>query len=416
MPAVHQPASQVAQPHANFIALRGFTRLAFDGVERMTRLVEAMHSNIARRPWPFGHLQDEPTRGITGFVYSTIRGTTSLIREAVDATLGVAQPLLPATDSGSAGHEAWQAAVNGVLGDHLAATGNPLAIPMRFRHQGRALELNREALADALPEANGKLLVLVHGLCMNDLQWTRQAHNHGAALAQELGYTPVYLHYNSGRHISTNGREFSALLENLLTQWPVKVKSLTLLTHSLGGLVTRSACHYAEQAGHGWLRSLRQIVFLGTPHHGAPLERHGNKLQLFVGLSPYTAPLARLGMLRSAGVTDLRYGNLLDQDWQEGDRFAPGGDHRQIVSMPEGVQVYAAAATLGQQEGGAKDRWFADGLVPLYSALGRHRDPARHLDFPSTQQWVGYDMSHWELLDSQPLYAQIRDWLGGDKA
>jgi hypothetical protein len=201
------------------------------------------------------------------------------------------------------------------------------------------------------------------------------------------------------------------LLERLLEQWPVKVRSLSILAHSMGGLITRSACHYASDAGHRWTGKLRRIVFLGTPHHGAPLERYGNKLQLFFGISPYIAPLGRLGMLRSAGVTDLRYGNLLDTDWAHSDRFAPGGDRRQMVPLPTGVKTYAAAATLGQQAGDIKDRLLADGLVPLYSALGQHRDPARRLDFPPARQWVGSEMSHWDLLGNASLYRHIRRWL-----
>ena len=105
-------------------------------------------------------------------------------------------------------------------------------------------------------------------------------------LADQLGYTAVHLHYNSGRHISINGREFAKQLETLLREWPVPVEELTILGHSLGGLLARSACHYGAQAGHGWLQSLKNIVFLGTPHHGAPLERGGNWLQVSVARSP----------------------------------------------------------------------------------------------------------------------------------
>ncbi len=169
----------------------------------------------------------------------------------------------------------------------------------------------------------GRLLVLVHGLCMNDLQWRRNGHDHGAALAHDGGWQPLYLHYNSGRHASTNGREFADLLETLVAQWPVPVEELVVLAHSMGGLVARSACQHAELSQQRWLKHLRKIVFLGTPHHGAPLERHGHGLQRLVGISPYTAPLARLGMIRSAGITDLRHGNVLDQDWWEQDPLRP---------------------------------------------------------------------------------------------
>jgi pimeloyl-ACP methyl ester carboxylesterase len=156
------------------------------------------------------------------------------------------------------------AALNGVLGDHLADTANPLALKMQFR------------LRNMPQNSGGRIVVLIHGLCMSDLQWTRRDHDHGAALARDFGYTPVYLSYNSGLHISTNGRALAESLEALITQWPAPVEDFVIIGHSMGGLVARSACHYGEEADHLWRRKLRKLVFLGTPHHGAPLERIGH--------------------------------------------------------------------------------------------------------------------------------------------
>src|SRR4030095_10668393 len=153
-----------------------------------------------------------------------------------------------------------------------------------------------------------------------------KAGNQPSVLARELGFTPLYLHYNSGRHISTNGREFADLMEALVGQWPVPVEELVIMGHSMGGLVTRSACYYSALAGHDWLRRLRKLVFLGTPHHGAPLERGGNWIEILLGVSPSNAPFARLEKIRSAGITDLRYGNLLDEDWEGRDRFEHSAD------------------------------------------------------------------------------------------
>ncbi|MGH8541438.1 MAG: esterase/lipase family protein, partial [Stenotrophobium sp.] len=285
--------------HVQAADVHGYSKLAVDATVKLTDLVEAMHLNISRAPWIFGKTAQGRTRGITGLVYASIRGVTEVVGLGLDQAF---KPLVPLVETCFPGHqsslarEAVVAAVNGVLGDHLEASGNPLALTMRFRRNGRALMLHPQALQVEIPDASGKLLVLVHGLCMNDLQWTDgSGYSHADALARSLGYTPIHLHYNSGKHISTNGREFAEQLELLLQQWPVPVRELTLLTHSLGGLLARSACHYGAQAGHGWLRSLKNIVFLGTPHHGAPLERGGNRLQASVGITPYTAPRARLG-------------------------------------------------------------------------------------------------------------------------
>ena len=231
------------------------------------------------------------------------------------------------------------AALNGVLGDHLERTGNPLAIRMQLLRRD-----DRPGAAEPSP-AGPHVLLLIHGLCMNDRQWTRGGHDHGQALAQALGFTPVYARYNSGLHISTNGRELALQLEQLLRDWPVPVQTLTVIGHSMGGLVARSAVHQAAQAGMAWPERLRHLMFLGTPHHGAPLERGGNWLHQGLGISSYAAPFTRLSGLRSAGITDLRHGNLLDEDWADG-RFA-SRDTRAVLPLPAGVACYAVAGTLG---------------------------------------------------------------------
>jgi pimeloyl-ACP methyl ester carboxylesterase len=152
-----------------------------------------------------------------------------------------------------------------VLGDYLAASANPLAITMCMRCRGITLPLECQPLAAAIPHADGKLLVLLHGLCMNDLQWMRNGHDHGAALGRDLGYTPVYLHYNSGLHISTNGRALAEQLEALVRVWPVPLTELVLVGHSMGGLVARSACHYGALARHKWRRRRQARL----PRHAA---------------------------------------------------------------------------------------------------------------------------------------------------
>jgi hypothetical protein len=179
----------------------------------------------------------------------------------------------------------------------------------------------------------------------------------------------------------------------------------------MGGLVSRSACYYGALARHTWLARLRAIVFLGTPHQGAPLERGGSWLHNMLGANPYTAAFARLGKMRSTGITDLRYGSLLDEDWEERDRFAHVGDQRRSVPLPAGVQCYTIAATTGHNPGNPRAEIVGDGLVPLSSALGYHADPRLALAFPDSHQWIGYGMNHLSLLDRREVYEQIRRWL-----
>jgi len=389
--------------------LRAVTRLIIEATRGVTAVVEAMHHTIASGPEILGRPLEAPSRFLTRVVYGGIRGVTTLVGTGIDQVLARLGTILGSSAPGPE-REAVLAALGGVLGDYLRETGNPLAIEMCLRRRGEALELTPAALRAALADAGGKVAVLVHGTCMNDLQWNRRGHDHGAALASDLGYTPLYLHYNSGLHISTNGRALAELLEQLIAAWPVPLDELVILGHSMGGLVARSACHAGDTADHRWRRTLRALVCLGSPHHGAPLERGGSWIDLLLGISRYSAPLARLGQIRSAGVTDLRYGIVAEEQWAGRDRFSPGGDPRSAVPLPGGVACYAIAATTARENTGVLP---SDGLVPVSSALGRHGRAALTLDFPAEHQWISLGTNHLDLLARPEVYAKIREWLAG---
>ena len=393
--------------------LRGAAKLAIEGTKGVTRVVEDMHRTIASGPRILGRPLATPVRALMGLVYGPIRGITDLVGGGIDLVLSQVAPLLgestPCPERPERPErDALVAALNGVLGDYLEETKNPLAIQMELRSEGLSLSLESDALRDAIPHASGKLLVLVHGSSMNDRQWNRLGHDHGAALAKDLGFTPVYLRYNTGLHVSTNGRAFSGLLEDLVANWPVPVEELTLLGHSMGGLVSRSACHIAEVENLRWRTKLRRLVFLGTPHHGSPLERGGNWVDVLLDISAYSAPLARLGQIRSAGVTDLRFGNVRDEDWQGRGRFARSADSRTAMALPKDVACFTIAGTTAHP---MAERLFGDGLVPKDSALGRNERPDLDLAFPEENQWVATETGHLDLLNRQSVYDKLREWL-----
>jgi hypothetical protein len=398
--------------------VRGAAQLAVDATAGLVDLVEAVHAGIARAPG-LPAPADGRTRGITGLVYRTVRGATRLAGGGVDALLGLLAtdlvpadaPQTPATQPASPAREALVAALNGVLGDHLEASGNPLAIALQLRFAGQPLLLQAEALRLFLPQAGPAVAVLVHGLCMNDLSWARGAspgpNSDGGAEAASsgltaklaaAGYTTLALHYNSGRSIARNGADFAQQLEALVAAWPVPLRRLVLVGHSMGGLVARSAQHQAQQQGQRWPSLLSDLACMGTPHQGAPLEQLGHAVTALLGATPYAKPFARLARLRSAGITDLRHGRLLD-------------DRSALAPLPAGVRCLALAGTLGEADGAMRHRVLGDGLVPLPSALGQHADPARALHFEPGHTWVGAGIGHLALITHPAVHAQLLAWL-----
>ena len=166
--------------------IQGLSQLATQGVLGVTGLAESVQGNVYKAvASPFGLLGAKfiaaapgasgvKPSGITGLVYGGIKGITRLAGGTVNAALTRVGPLITerfGAPASSSEREAVLAAINGVLGDQLLATANPLTINMSFRHEGKPLLLEKAALAQRLPQATGKLLVLAHGLCMNDLQW-----------------------------------------------------------------------------------------------------------------------------------------------------------------------------------------------------------------------------------------------------
>ena len=430
--------------------LRGSAHLAFDAVEGVTNIVEAMYRNIAAGPMPLGEAPVGPANGIAGFVHESIRRINGASRYVTERALKPVSHHIDRAWPPGPHREAAIAALNGVCGDHLECSGNPLAIPMRlrvflpplpgrepetkasadtnglaepeerrvpfanlFETEKRPVEIYPQPAAMAEPDflPGGRLLILAHGLSMNDREWTAHQHNHGQVLADANGYTPVYVLYNSGRNISTNGREFCAQLAGLLDVWPVPVESITMIGFSMGGLLTRSALHIAQQEREAWLGKVDKVAYVGTPHHGAVMERGGYWLQKSATYSPYTAPLSVLGRIRSDGITDLRHGNVLDEDWQHHDEHEDNADHRRPAPLVSGIEHYAIASTLSKQSGDRIGKLLGDGLVHPSSGTGRHRNPDLNLAFPEHHTKIFYGLGHLAMLHDQRVADQLGQWL-----
>jgi hypothetical protein len=385
-------------------------KLATEATINVTHLVEEVHQSVLGTMGIKGKPKKDPKQaaaslGLTGLIYESVRTIASWVGVAIDTGYTVARPLLskgisaPTQNPGTQEREAVLAALNGVLGDKLAATNNPLATPMSLRYLDQMIDTSIPASAIDL---GPKVLLMIHGLCMNDLQWKNEVHE---GIIQALGYTPLYLRYNTGLPISENGRTLAKQLAGLTKHFPA-ITELSVLSHSMGGLVIRSAMHEASpsplkdrknlDAQVEWLGLLNRVVFLGTPHHGAPLERAGHWIDLILGSTRFSAPFKRLTQMRSAGINDLRFGHFTAN-------LPP-------PPLPEGVNFFCVAATLAAKRSLLADRLIGDGLVPLRSALGKHNDPAKSLLFRREQQHIFYKMNHMDLLSRAEVAAQLIAW------
>jgi alpha-beta hydrolase superfamily lysophospholipase len=387
--------------------------------------VEEMHTSIAARVFrglgsasaPVRAVHDALARG----TYATVR--ISLFHAATAA--GWAATHSPGTGGQLTDHpraQAALAALNGACGDLLERDVAELATTMGLRHRGRALAVRRESLAAAYPQATGRLAVYVHGLAETERAWLFGAERHhgdrragyGTSRRSDLGYTPVWVRYNSGLRISRNGHVLASLLEDLVAAWPVPVTDVVLIGHSMGGLVIRSAVHQAAHPDRRppspWLDLARATVTLGTPHLGAPAEKAANIATHALNLVGETRPLAALLALRSVGIKDLRYGNIVEADWHGHDPDALLRDTRTDIPLHDRVRHFAVVGTLLGSHDSRTGGLFGDLLVTPRSAVG---DTGREnrLAFPDTHVVRLAGLHHFDLLNHPRVYRHLHTWL-----
>lgn len=394
-------------------SLHGSAQLLLDVAGGVTQITEKMHRTIAREANPLNRLRD--VAGVShderqGHTYRIIQSTMSALQQGLHQSLDKFSVEDDHAHSPQSVRVA--AALNGVCGDHLEASSNPLAISMHFRNsRGEKLLQDSENLEVVIPDASSRIVVLVHGLCLSHEYW--RGHNEGnlgTELQRAHGLTPLYLNYNTGRHISSNGKELSEQLQSLVEAWPVEVKELTLIGHSMGGLVIRSASWYGSELSLPWAELLKNALYLGSPHHGAALAKASHLLTFVMGKFRYASPFA-LGQHTSAGIKDLRHGNLLDEDWQgfDQDDFHP--DHRKPVPLQEGTRHYFIAATIGNSASDLPSTMVGDLLVRLDSAKGQHGDDLRKLSIRPENCRVFEKLNHLDLLDNKVVHDQMLEWL-----
>ncbi len=362
-------------------------------------------------------------RAVHDAVTATTYGTVRLAHLAVPrlgaraAVATVTAPDRPALGASPAGRLAL-GTLNGLWGDRVERRYAALATPMALSTGRSDVEVTEAGIRRAVPHASGRLAVFVHGLCESDRSWWLGAERHhgdpgvsyGSLLSRDLGFTPLYLRYNSGRCIADNARALSDLLEELVAAWPVPVEEIVLVGHSMGGLVVRGACHLGAEAETSWTSAVRHVCCLGTPHLGARLEQRVDLVTSALDRWPETRPAAGFLDGRSAGVKDLRHGACVDDD-AHGHDISGFVQQRQeeVPFLPHASYSFVAATVLSDVDHPAAG-WVGDLVVHLPSASGHDRD--RRLPFLEDHGARLGRLHHLDLLNHPAVYDRLRRWIG----
>lgn len=398
--------------------IKSLADLAGEGTRVLTTLVRDVHHGIASRVFTSIGPAAKPVQVIHDTTASTVY---RLVDGAVRGSLHGAGALAAHTVSND-DHETVQArprvagaiaAVNGIYGDEMTNRENGFALSMQVRRRGHPVELTADSIAEAFPRATGRIAVFVHGWCMTERSWWRaprtgeELRPYGKRLRKDLGYTPVYLRYNSGQHISHNGQALADVLNRLHELWPAAVEDVVLVGHSMGGLVSRSACHYGRDQEHAWADEVRHVVCLGSPHLGADLEKGVNIAAWALAKLPETRGLAAFLNTRSAGVKDLRFGALLDEDWRDCDPDEFLRDRCQEVPfLPHAVYHFVSTTAAPRAVG----LLMGDHLVRPKSAAGLGR--SRKVPFETAHGLTLTGLNHFDLLNHPSIYDKLLAWLG----
>jgi pimeloyl-ACP methyl ester carboxylesterase len=404
--------------------IRDAGALAGTALAEITELAHGVHRALAGRLFGLAGKPADPIRVVHDGVAAIAYGSTRLGLKYLPPAAGLVAGTFHDPSAGSA-HDAPRGrfvlgAISGFWGDRIAQEQAALAPQMRARLHGgplRRVPGNLAADARAAGDVTGRLVIFLHGLCETDLCWSFSAEKrwgdrtctYGSMLRDADGWTPLYVNFNTGLHISANALELAEQLEDLVQQWPVEVTEIALVGHSLGGLIARSAAAQGEALGHSWITPLRHVVGLGAPHLGAPLERWVNWGTHRMAQLPETRPIASWLNRRSVGIKDLRYGALLEDDWLGFDPDDLLQDHCTPASLLPGVAYSVASATLSREPYGL---FATDLLVQHGSAHGIGK--VRSIPFDRERTFhLGGRKHHFDLLADSMVYDQLRRWLAG---
>jgi pimeloyl-ACP methyl ester carboxylesterase len=417
MNAMNSPVSRPALPAGDAVDDWHALGDLIDVVtERLTAPVEGIHRAIGDRWFGFEKTEGPSGRATHRALTQRIYGSVRLVGSVVGATLGTGATAIsrhrtvrPLWKS-PAGAE-FQAAVNALWGDEFERRASPMHTGLGIRDSGGTpIASNASSLTQAFPAPTRRLAVLLHGLGKTERCWSNKENDSGSipgfsSTLDADGFTPVSVRYNTGRRVSDNGTALARLLEETTTNWPVPIDEIVLIGHSMGGLVARSSLHAGESAGHKWTHHVQHVVALGTPHFGSPIEKGAHIASLILEKAAVSRPLGQFVDGRSAGIKDMRHGNIHDTEHSDRGKDQSG---RYVVGSPiEGVHQHHAASVVTDKASNPFGLLVGDLVVRVDSALGRSSNS--HVEADSVRIFGG--LNHLGMLHDPEVHAQISDWL-----
>jgi len=401
---------------------RGGVALAGAAFDRITDSIRKFHRAVSGIPFrglaplPAVGTGSDVVRaahdGITGGIYIAVQGIGGAAFALTEAALRTIERNVAAPGDVDPGKRELRdnvaGALNGIFGDYVAASRNSLAVRAGFYRNGAALELERSALAAAYPLASARIAIFVHGLCCNEHMWqsrcsapaeneatASESRSYGERLAEDIGCTPLYFRYNTGLSVARNGRLLAKAIGQLIGNWPVTVDDIALIGHSMGGLVCRAAAHRGSHTNAAWTAKVSNVICLGSPHLGAPLEKAVHLGVAVMDAFELSRPWARMLEMRSVGIRDLRLGTITDPR----DRAKPAD----VQKIPN-ARYHFIGASIGQDERDIRGRVLGDGLVRLPSATARR--------LADTDTAALFGLHHMQLLNHPAVYRELRERLG----
>ncbi|MEX2250789.1 MAG: hypothetical protein WD895_01820, partial [Acidimicrobiia bacterium] len=399
--------------HDQVNEMRGLGELIALVVDRVTAPVEGMHRAIADRSLRWTGSAGEPARRMLDATIATIYEAIRLTGSAAGTSVGLGAMVASSRDelfSETRFGSRVQAAINATWGDELEQRGNDLRIEMGLRNpDGTLIHLTPADLAQSFPSATPRLVVLVHGLGRTESCWQGKGEQAGLweQFTADTSVTPVMVRYNTGRHVSENGTELARLIEQVWRSWPTHIESMALVGHSMGGLVIRSACHVGQAEQQSWVDTVDKVVTVGTPHLGAPLEKAVNVVSWGLRATPESSPLADFLDARSAGIKDLRFGAVVEDDWRDVEPDALLHNTVSNVPLFEGADHHFVAAVITSDPAHPVGALVGDLMVRAASGTGQGR--RRRIEATDVQVLGGH--RHFDLLHDPEVQDQVLAWL-----